>query len=686
MDRLHHDFETKSKLNLKKVQLSRYVRDVSTKVLMCSYAFNDGPVRQWVPAEGQPMPRELREAWQSPDVIKYAWNAQFEMGACRHILDLDIDPAEWRCVMVMAMSLALPAALEKCGEVVNLPFDDRKISRSKLLIRTFSLPREPTKTKPWVWNTPQVEPEKWQEYKDYNIQDTVAERAIFHRIRRWDLPEHEWELWALDQRINENGFPVRMPAVRNALKLIEGLVDDRIAELRSITGLDNPNSNEQLLEWLTRHGYPYIDLKKGHVSRETEHVDELRKKPHSLELRNYWRALVLRSEISKTSTKKYNALNVITDDDDLYRYGHLFCGAGRTWRWSGRGFQHHNLLRPIKYLKKIQRQCVRNLEFLNKRTFEFVYEKPFDVLATCVRPVLQAPEGHLFVDADLNAIENRVLGWIANDKKILSVFAKKRDPYIDFATYMYGASYDQLYAEYKNGDEEKRQIAKPPVLGCGYGLGAGIEKENPDTGEIEATGLLGYAWAMGVKMTPEESAKAVKVWRRTYRDVVHCWEALDKAVRKCIRTGQRTFCEVVEFDLSGPFLRMRLPSGRYLHYCRPKVEPRKTPWGEIKPTITYEGLNDKNQWVRLATHPGKVMENADQAIARDLLANGMMVAARRGLDIRIHVHDQIVALSKEDRAERDLEILLDSMTQKANWARDLPIDAAGKISKIFLKD
>jgi DNA polymerase len=688
-DRLHNDFETRSNLNLKKVQLSRYARDRSTKVLMCSYAFNDGPVKQWVPAEGERMPAELREAYTDREVVKIAWNAPFEMAVCRHVLGLSIDPFEWRCAMVMAMSLALPASLEKCGEVIGLSPDMAKVSRSKHLIRLFTQPRTPTKTKPWAWANQATDPEKWEEFKDYNRQDTVSERAVHKRIRRWDLPDHEWDLWVLDQQINEAGFPVNMRCVKNALKLIDDLIYKRIAEMKDITSLENPNSNEQLLGWLGKNGYPFYDLKKGHVTRALEEADK-KSGPMPLdqytELQSYKRVLKLRQEVSKTSTKKYNALNVITDDDNLYRYGHQFCGAGRTWRWSGRGYQHQNLLRPIDYLIPYQADCVRDLQYLDATMFEAFWDKPFDVLATCVRPVVQAPEGYVFIDADLNAIENRVLGWMAMDRKILRVFELKRDPYIDFATYMYGQDYDTLYAEYKAGNKQKRQIAKPPVLAAGYGLGPGEEKENSDTGEIEATGLLGYAWNMGVKMVLKESAYAVKVWRETYSDVLELWKGLDKAARKCIRTGDRTTCEVFEFNINGPFMRMRLPSGRHLHYCRPKIEPRKTPWGEVRPTITYEQLNDKNQWVRVSTHPGKITENGDQAIARDLLAHGMMLAHRRGIDIRIHVHDQIVGLSKEDKAERELEILLDSMKTVPRWARGLPIDAAGSVSKLFVKD
>lgn len=696
-DRLHTDFETKNERNLKRVQLSRYVRDPSCRVLMNSYAFNDGKVRQWLPAEGEKMPAELREAYTDPEVIKYAFNAPFEMGVCRHVLGLKIDVRQWRCVQVLARSLALPDSLEKVGEVINLPMDQQKVTRSKNLVRLFTMPRVPTKNKPYRWANRFTDPEKWEEFKEYNIQDTVAERAVQRRLERWDLPWEEWELWFDDQDINELGFPINLRVVDNAIKIIDGLRDDRIHEMRQLTGCDNPNSNEQLLDWLIAKGYPFYDLQKAHIKLALERYET---DVHRFDWIAYKRVLHLRQEISKTSVKKYPALAAITDDDGYYRHGHQFCGAGRTWRWSGRGFQVHNLLRPIGYLIPYQIEMVRDLEHLDKDMFVFLWdstregnEEPtkrhpnvFDVLATCVRPVIQAPDGYVLVDADLSTIEVRVLGWMAQDQKILDVFRKGRDPYIDFATYMYLQPYDELYAEYKSGNKAKRQIAKPPTLACGYLLGPGEEKENPDTGEIEHTGLLGYAWNMGIKMTLKEATRAVKVYRQTFTDVGEFWKAIDKAARKCIRTGMRTYCECFEFDISGPFMRMRLPSGRYLSYCRPKIELCKMPWGEWRPAITYESLNDRNQWVRINTHPGKLTENPDQAIARDILASGIRIAKRRGVDIRIHIHDQIIGLVREDEADKHLAILLDSMKQRPKWGEDILIDAEGSISKIFVKD
>jgi DNA polymerase len=330
---------------------------------------------------------------------------------------------------------------------------------------------------------------------------------------------------------------------------------------------------------------------------------------------------------------------------------------------------------------------VEQMEYLDAESIELIYRYPMDVLAACVRPVVQARPGYMFLDVDLNAIENRVLGWLANCQKILRVFREGRCPYVDFATYMYKQPYDVLYHEYKVlKDKTKRTVAKPGVLGCGYMLSAGVEFENETTGEMEATGLLGYAWNMGVQLTHEQAKLSVDVFRGTFHEVPAYWKEIDRAARRTISTGRPHEAGPVTFDRSGPFLRMRLPSGRYLHYYNPRIENRRMPWGDMRPSIVYKGLNDKKQWVDTTTHPGKLTENADQAIARDLLGHGMLLARQEGLPIRFHVHDQIIAEVKEEHAERLLPVLEACMQDQPSWAKGLPLGAEGHIDRIFRKD
>ena len=275
---------------------------------------------------------------------------------------------------------------------------------------------------------------------------------------------------------------------------------------------------------------------------------------------------------------------------------------------------------------------------------------------------------------------------MSGDREILKVFEQNLDPYISFAQFLYKQRYDVLFAEYERGDKGKRTVAKPGVLGCGYMLSKGRQYENKQTGEIEATGLLGYAQGMGINLTPEQAALSVDTWRATYKQAVNFWYDLERAAMRTARSGQRTECGPLGFDIEGAFLRMRLPSERFLHYYRPRVLDQMKPWGKVKPTLTYEGFDHKRQWGRIDTHPGKLTENGDQAIARDLLANGMVKAAAEGLPIVVHVHDQIVGMVPEDEADYWCKLLLDCLCDLPPWAGNMPVSASGHISKWFVKD
>jgi DNA polymerase len=684
-DRLGIDYETFATVSLPKVGVSRYTRHASAEVLMAAWSFNDVPQRQWVPAEGEPMPTMLRQALVSPDVEKWAWNSAFEVNATQNILGIPMDIRQWRDTMVLALSCSLPGKLEKAGPVVDLGEDKQKAAKGTRLIKKFSGPRKPTKNNPstrvhWFDDLPD-----WEEYKDYNRQDEVAERAIYHKLIGYNMPDHEWDMWHIDQDINQEGLPINRAMMRNAITIYETLVRQRLEEMKELTGLENPNSGAQLLPWLQEYGYPFDDLKGGHIDRAIEReIEETGDTPNNILLT----VLRLRAEVSRTSPKKFHALQRATDDDGRLRYAFQFAGAARTWRWAGRIYQPQNLPRPTKMLEKGIITHAKNVEFLDAESIDLIYgDGSMDLLASCIRPVVQAPPGYTFVDVDLNAIENRVLGWLADCPKILDVFRKGLDPYLAFAVYMYGIPYHELEQQYKNGDGSRRTIAKPGVLGCGYMLGAGDVKINYKTGEKEGTGLLGYAWNMGVKQfTKDESQLSVDTFRREFEEVTDYWYGIENAAKQCIRQNKEVVFGHISFDRKGPFMRMNLPSGRSLHYLRPRLEETMMPWGKKKMSITYEGQNDKKMWTRQSTHPGKLTENADQAISRDLLAHGIKLARKEGIRIPLHVHDQIVGLVKEDFAEERLATLKECMSDVPRWAPKLPLGVAGHITPIFIKD
>lgn len=728
MTSFFNDFETYSDLDITKVGGYRYSTDPSCRALMLAYAFDNGPVEQWVPAEGQKMPRDVKDALRDPDITKRAWNAAFEKNIYRHVLGEKIFEEEWRCTQTMAMTCSLPASLGDAGAVLDIPLDRQKDKEGKKLIKLFCTPQKATKTqlegrarKPYIRNPNYIShPEEWERFKSYNRQDVVAERGNYRIVRKWDLPDHEWEMWELDQEINRDGVPINMEVVRMAIRYTEHCRATRYARIKKITGVENPRSGPQLLEWLKDNGYRFDDMKKGHVeraSKDEELDDDTRE------------VLTLRAEVAKTSPDKFYAIERAAEfinDEWVVRGAFKFAGAQRTWRWSGSLFQPQNLPRPSKELEGKEESVVTNLVRLSPRALDLLYDKPMDMLSTAIRPSIQAPEGWILGGMDLNAIENRVLGYLADDQKILDVFRKDRDPYIDFAGYMFETDYETEWTYYEpEGPEGKhnkdhRTTAKPGVLGCGYMLSAGEQRENEQTGEIEATGLLGYAWEMGIKdFTLEQSELSVDVWRDTYEDTVKYWWEISDAAKDCLRTGKEQFARHISFDRSGPMMRMRLPSGRNLHYVRPRIEETEQVWCDfklkylplhmckepnrkktrIKANITYEGYDKRRQWGRLHTHPGKLTENADQAVSRDLVAEAMKRFRRRVprsvARIRIHVHDEIVACINIAAAkamfgsvERVLEILQQCMAEEMPWAteKELPLGAKGSLGRIWIKD
>lgn len=955
------DFETYSDLDLTKVASSRYSRHRSTEVLMGAVEFNDsGEVLQWDAAGGESMPKIVRDALVDDQCEKWAWNASFEIQITQNALKIPTVIEQWKDTMVMAMSCSLPGALGKAGPIINLDDDHLKDKEGKRLIRKFSMRKKSQRkaTKGQMLRTFWYEDvADYEKYLAYNRKDVLSEGAIRRRLRQFDsMSDEEWDLWHVDQRINMAGLPINMRMVRNASRVYHEVLRLQQERMNEITGLENATAPAQLLPWLQDRGYMFDDCQKGHIKTARAYFDE---KPDHWEDEQWAlymgdedlkEVLDLRLETSRTSIKKFDALLNATDADGNLRNVLQFCGAQRTWRWAGRVFQPQNLPRPEKRFEKNIYLHAKQVEELDWQSLALIYGNVFDLLASVIRPAAQAPEGMLLIDADLNAIENRVLGWLANCVKILRVFKEGRDPYIDFATYLFDLPYEVLWHEYKvQGNGAKRTISKPGVLGClkgdtpvltdkgwkalveitvsdwlydgekwvrhegvafkgyqevlcgsgvyatldhrflteggwqewqsasqpwmfksalamgngvflqkqghlealeksffadanvvenekyqdqtscedypraapdalrltaaptsenelaqtfttysqivsmlrdrvaktrktvptvitenveyvaysvpltsgypssrelsglmapskstestmmditnpeisgslqgpsrtqiadtwdilntgdfarfavltedgclvahncGYMLSAGEKRINRKTGEIEATGLLGYAWDMGVKhFTPEQSKLSVDTFRREFHEVKDYWYGIERAAKKCIKTGRAvSYGEgyaKITFDRLGPFMRMILPSGRALHYVRPRVEMQKAPWGDMKETITYEGLNDQKQWVRMSTHPGKLTENADQAISRDLLAHGIMLAYNRGLDIRLHVHDQIIGLSPESEANEQLEILKECMETPPQWAPDIPLGSAGFTSPVFMKD
>ena len=709
---LFFDAETRSLTDLPTYGLDRYVNDPSTEVLMASYAFDDGPVELWEPRLG-PIPTQFKQALTDPSITKVAWNSEFERNVFKCCLGIWVPYDQWLDPMINARMLSMPGYLDSVGEVMGLPEDQAKKTEGQRLIKLFTMPQdsgggntlfgvEPAFFRDW-----KTDPADWELFREYCKGDTIAERAILKKMVKFPLPEVERRGFILDQQINDRGMPVDMEFV-NGSALIAAREKERLqAELKQLTKLENPNSNEQMLEFVRKHGYPFNSLAKPLVTRALG--GECKLDPEARKV------LEVRKQAAKISDSKLLAIQNIVGADARLRYQLSYMGSARAGRWAGHDVQLQNFPRPVKSVEK-------NMEFvveaLRKADYDSLQTKfpgvIMDCVASAMRASFRAPEGKKFVVCDLNAIENRVLGWVARCDAITQVFVDDRCPYLSFATQMYREPYEALKTAYDAGDgnaKDKRQMAKPAVLGAGYRLGGGDRVINKDGDEIY-TGLWGYAKNMGIEMPKEKAHEAVKIFRDSYPEVVQLWYDLETASFAAIESGEPQRIGPVTFQTFGTnkLLRIMLPSGRGLHYIHPKIEIVEQPQyycvdcdkcynvinigdlrcprchgTQVDPTgnvnereqLVYDGIGQiSRQWERVPTHGGKLTENIVQAISRDLLLHGMMLADAKGFEITGHCHDEIISLVNRE-SFIGLPHLRDCMITSPDWAKDLPLNADG---------
>lgn len=674
----HFDYETRSEVDLLVAGIALYAP--AAEVIIAAGAINDEKVRVWDRLGGQEMPAWFEDAMSDNRVEKMAWNARFEQElTATNFPKFKIPPELWVDPMIIVQSMALPGHLGGAGPALGMKGDDVKDSGGKRLINKFSSPRAPTKTKPWRWCTPETDPEDWALFCNYCGQDVVAERNIWNFVEPFDLQDWEWELWRLDGKINRRGMPVDEELVQAAIDMDADEKARLIRKAQEITGLENPNSLTQLVPWLKDRGYPHSSISKTILPVVIAH-HQLR--PEVAEV------LKLRAAISSTSVSKYKAILEVLHEGRL-KNTYQFRGAGRTGRWAGRKPQFQNVIRP-KF------SCVETMIPLIKEgdseSLEALVGPVTDCLSSCVRASITAPPNKVLRVADLSAIEVRVIGWLADCKPLLDVFHHNLDPYKVFAVPFLNVPYEQV-------TKVQRNMCKPPVLGCGFGLSGGdiIEEEDTDTGAIIPikTGLLGYAESMGVDLTPEESHAAVQIYRDSYPEVVQWWYALERAFfdvlldRKAVaHVGHIGFRKT-----TSNAVQMRLPSGRRLTYFKPAVESMKMPWKDkdgkpvFKDVITYFGVNQRTKRLgRIPTRGAKLAENAVQAVAADILSWGMTLADQEGFKIVGHVHDEIIAECFADDNKHTVKRLESLMCRKISWAPGLPLGAEGYESKHWKKN
>lgn len=707
----HLDYETASEADLEIVGLANYMDHHSTRILMANYAEGGHKIKCWEPHLDPKIPNELYDALLDPFVYVHAWGVSFEAEATRKLLGIDRPRNEWRCEMVQARYLSLPGSLDEAGKILGLGEAEAKIKDGKRLIQKFCSPEKfggdntlfgVSSSTFRNWDS---DPEDWEKFKEYGGQDVVAERALAKKMRKFAVPDREWDNWVLEQRVNTTGWFVDMSLVRGAQSIVLKEMESSGNRLIDLTGLSNPNSVQQLLPWLQERGYEFSSLDKAFVARAMG--GECPLTPEAKEV------LILRGQTSKSSVRKYTNIADMVSADGRLRHQYTFMGAARTGREAAHGVNMANLPKPVK---AVEARMPLAIELVRAGDYEGVkreFGKPLDVVGSTVRASFCAPPGKKLVVADLSAIENVGACFISHCEAGMRVFREERDPYLDFAKHFYKMPYEELLAEYEAGNKSKRTMCKPATLGSGFGLGPGKEVIDEKTGEKTWEGLLGYARAMGVVMTLEEATKAIQVFRSVYPEIPQTWKDLERAARRAIKNpGQlvgvgvphtekerlwfeekdrKTYDPILFFQCHGTkVLELKLPAGRSLHYIDPTVEEEEYTWNGKKligEKISYYGKEQNSvHWGRVPTHGGKIFENADQAWARDILFNGMHEADRAGFEVIGSTYDELITLVS-DTSSLGVAELCACMTKKPDWLPEgIPLKAAGYEAKEYRKD
>lgn len=656
MKYLSIDLETYSPLNLSKTGVYPYSAHPDFQILLFGYAIDEQPVQVVDLASGEKLPDEILAALVDPGVVKWAFNASFEricLSSWLHRYHPELlpqgsflDPTQWRCSMVWAAYLGMPMSLDQVARVLDLPV--KKDAAGKKLIKQFCTPATPNLiNKGARRNLPSADPEGWKAFIEYNRHDVEVEQAIHTRLAKFPVPEAEWEAYSLDQRINDAGIKLDATFVDAAVTLDEKHRHTTLDRAQELTGLENPNSPIQLKDWLTQNGCPLDSLTKAEVATALEDARGVVKE-----------ILQLRGDLAKSSVKKYQAMQNVSGADGRARGLLQFYGAGRTGRFAGRLVQVQNL--PRNYLPDLDeaRTLVRtgNLEAL-----ELLYDSVPDTLSQLIRTAFIPASGNRFIVADYSAIEARVIAWLAGEKSTLEAFRDGKDLYCETASRMF-----KVPVEKHGVNGELRQKGKIAVLACGYG---------GSVGALKAMGAL----RMG--LAEDELKPIVDAWRAANPHIVWLWQEVEDAALTAITTRQPIRLRNLTFTLESGILFITLPSGRRLAYVKPGLGQNR--FGGT--SITYWGINTGRKWGHLETYGGKLTENIVQAIARDLLVNGMQNVAESGHQIVMHVHDEIVIDESVDSGFT-VKDACQLMSRLPGWAKGLPLTADGYECAYYRKD
>lgn len=640
------DLETYSSVDLTKCGVYRYCESEDFEILLAAYSIDGGAVQVTDLACGEKLPQEILDALEDETVEKWSYNSQFERICLSRLLGYPagdyLAPESWRCSMVWASTLGLPRSLESVGVVLGL--EKQKLTEGKDLIRYFCVPCRPTKANGGrMRNLPEHDPEKWERFKAYNLRDVETEMQIQKRLSNFPVPDTIWEEYHLDQEINDRGIGVDMELVRQAIAMDARSRERLTAAMRELTELENPNSVQQMKQWLADHGLETDTLGKKAVA------ELLKTAPEPLR-----EVLSLRQQLAKSSVKKYTAMENAVCADSRAHGMFVFYGANRTGRFSGRLIQLQNLYKNTMPDLAQARALVRSG---NYEALSMLYEDIPDTLSQLIRTAFVPQDGRKLIVADFSAIEARVLAWLAGERWVSEVFEKGRDIYCETAARMFHCRVE------KHGENaELRQKGKQATLSCGYG------------GSVGALKAMG---ALEAGMTEEELQPLVDSWREANPNIVRFWWDVDRAVKDCIRQRVPTETHGLHFDYRSAMLFITLPSGRRLAYVKPRIGENQF-GGE---SVTYMGVGGTKKWERLESYGPKFVENIVQGTARDILCYAMQTL--KNCSIVAHVHDEIII-----EADRRMSVaaVCEQMGRTPPWAKGLKLRADGYECEFYQKD
>lgn len=645
---LNIDIETYSGVDLLKSGVYAYADSPDFEILLFAYSVDGGPVEVVDMARGEQLPEEILVALHDLHVTKIAYNANFERTCIAAHFGIEQYPEQWRCTAVDASRLGLPGYLAGVAQALKL--DIQKDTAGTALINYFSKPCKPTKANGGrTRNLPEHDPEKWQQYVDYNRRDVEVEIAIRQKIDpALEVSKFEQDLWSLDQHINDRGVRLDLQLVNQAIACNEEFAGELMEESKKITGLANPNSRVQLLGWLKEQGAKTETLRKDDVERMLN--DNITPSVRTV--------LEHRQELSRASVSKYRAMERAVCSDGRVRGILQFYGAGRTGRWAGRIVQPQNLtknyIRDIENASKLVKAGAFDaIDFLFK-------ESRNDILSQLVRTALVASKGNRLIVSDFSAIEARIISWFAQEKWRLNVFHTHGKIYEASAAQMFSVPIESI-----DRGSDLRAKGKVAELALGYQGGPFA---------LEQMGAL----EEGIKK--EELQGLVDAWRRANPKIVDFWWACNRAAIEAIKYRKKVKTHGVEFHHHRGVLYITLPSGRKLAYVRPRIIKGK--FGQ--PAIEFDGLNAANKWGQVETYGGKLVENIVQATARDCLAVAMMNVEKEGYKIVMHVHDELV--TDTPYGFGSLAEVEEIMSQPIPWAPGLPLDADGFETEFYMKD